>query len=270
MTSAHAMNLAFGFWLGALFATMLDYLKPHPAWKRLGQVALWLGWIALTGFLALRWQKAGRPPMSNMYESLQVMNWGLMAVFLFLQGRAKVSGLGFWAVSLSLVILALASLMDKSIQPLVPALQSNWLIYHVVVIMLAYASLGLAALSGALVLVFYSKPSVHNDDLRLEKIASLSAFSVRAVNLGFVLLAGGIALGSVWANEAWGSYWSWDPKETWSLITWFYYAVVIHLWRTRGYRGNRLAWLNVGGAVLVVFTYFGVNYLLAGLHSYAR
>jgi cytochrome c-type biogenesis protein CcsB len=270
MTSNLAMNLAFGLWLLALLSYAGHYLRPGRAWKACGMAGLWMGWAALSAFLALRWRDAGRPPMSNMYESLQVLNWGLMGVFLMLQGRLKVSGMGFWAAALSLAVLALASLMDRSILPLVPALQSNWLIFHVVVIMLAYASLGLAAMGGGLVLVCFPSAKLLADPLKADKAASLDAFSMRAVNLGFVLLTGGIALGSVWANEAWGSYWSWDPKETWSLITWLFYAVVIHLWRTRGWRGQKLDWLNVVGCALVIFTYFGVNYLLAGMHSYAK
>jgi cytochrome c-type biogenesis protein CcsB len=98
--------------------------------------------------------------------------------------------------------------------------------------------------------------------------AALDAFNYRAVTLGFLLLAGGIILGSVWANQAWGSYWSWDPKETWSLVTWLVYAVTLHLWRARGWRGTRFAWLTLVGLAFVIFTYFGVNYLLSGMHSY--
>ena len=85
-----------------------------------------------------------------------------------------------------------------------------------------------------------------------------------------MLLTAGVLLGAVWANQAWGSYWSWDPKETWSLITWFIYAVALHLWRSRGWRGKLFAWINIAGFLCVLITYFGVNYLMSGLHAYAK
>jgi cytochrome c-type biogenesis protein CcsB len=98
---------------------------------------------------------------------------------------------------------------------------------------------------------------------------SLDLFNERAMGLGYVLLTAGIVLGAVWANEAWGSYWSWDPKETWSLITWMVYTAAIHLRRTHRWQGRRMAWLSVAGFAFVLFTYFGVNYLMSSMHSYA-
>ncbi len=270
MNSATALNLCFASWLGSWLGFAGDYLRPAGAWRRLGRTALGLGWACLSAALALRWREAGRPPLSDMYESLLALAWGLEGLVLVLRRRIRILGLEFWAAGLGLGVLALASLMDRSIQPLVPALQSNWLVFHVVVIMTGYACLGLAALAGAVLLAGHAPGRGAEMPGGKEKAASLDAFSMRAVHLGFVLLLACIALGSVWADQAWGSYWSWDPKETWSLLTWLYYAVVIHLWRARGWRGVRLAWLNVGGSVLVGFTYFGVNYLLAGMHSYAR
>jgi len=130
--------------------------------------------------------------------------------------------------------------------------------------MLAYAALALSFLAGTAFLAVYDRRAGD------EKAAALDRFNERAMGLGYLLLTAGIILGAVWANEAWGSYWSWDPKETWSLITWMVYTAAIHLRRTHGWKGRRMAWFSVAGFAFVLFTYFGVNYLMSSLHSYAR
>ena len=160
-----------------------------------------------------------------------------------------------WVAGYAILSMGVASLLDSSIEPLVPALQSNWLLIHVASTLFGYASLTLAFLGA---LLCFGRGD-----------ASLDSFLYRSCALGFWLLTLGIATGAVWANSAWGSYWSWDPKETWSLVTWLFYAIAVHLRRTRGWREKRFAWLMVAGFGLVVFTYFGVNYLLSGLHAYA-
>ena len=256
-------NLPFLLYFLALAAYLLAYLLKKPKISKVGQALLIAGLVTQLALLGLRWVKAGRAPMSNMYESLLVMASGLVICWLGLARRLP--SMGGWVAAGACFIIALANLVDPSVRPLMPALRSNWLFYHVSVTMLGYGAFLLATVGG-LALIFKARkdPAYVKAEGR-----SLGEFLYRANSLGFLLLTGGIILGSVWANEAWGTYWSWDPKETWSLITWFYYAVLIHLWRTRGWRGNRFAWATVGGFAFVMFTYYGVNYLLSGLHSYA-
>jgi ABC-type transport system involved in cytochrome c biogenesis permease subunit len=251
-----SLNIAFGLYFLAFGAGLVDrvlFKRGRSSW------VLWplgLAWAMHTLHIVLRWQAAGRAPLSNQYESLLFLVWASTAIYLLflLWTRTTQERLTWWVAGAAALTLAGASLLDRSIQPLVPALQSNWLIVHVTTVMLGYASFLLACIGGIVLLATRSTED---------------AFAYRMTALGFWLLTLGIITGSIWANSAWGSYWSWDPKETWSLITWTFYAVALHLRRTRGFTGRRFAWLCILGFGFVLFTYFGVNYLLRGLHSYA-
>jgi ABC-type transport system involved in cytochrome c biogenesis permease subunit len=233
-------------------------------WKLIySTAALSAAWAANTIYIALRWYWAGRAPLSNQYESLVFLLWAFIALYLFFLyfSRHEFEQLTPWVAALALVGTAGASLLDRSIAPLVPALQSNWLLLHVASVMAGYAGLALSFVVG----LAYLHNGAPGSENRRE---ALDHMMYRGCLAGFWLLSLGIITGAVWANSAWGSYWSWDPKETWSLITWLYYAMAVHLRRTRGWTGARFAWTMTAGFVLVMFTYFGVNYLLPGLHSY--
>ena len=262
-------NASLAAFLISLAAYAAAHLAARPALARAGIAGLLAGAAALTAHLGLRWWAAGRAPMSNMHESLLVMTcaavW-MALLFLRSSDRAWVGPLG---TILGVLGLAAASLFDKTMTPLMPALRSNWLLVHVLITMTGYAAFALAAAAGAGRIVRARRLP---DDLQGAddpQGASLDGFVYRAMTVGFLLLTGGIITGAVWANQAWGAYWSWDPKETWSLITWFVYLAGLHLYRTKGWRGARFAWAAVAGFAAVIFTYVGVNYLLSGLHSYA-
>jgi cytochrome c-type biogenesis protein CcsB len=153
--------------------------------------------------------------------------------------------------------------ISSELQPLVPALQSNWLTAHVVTCFIGYAAFAVGfAASGAYLLKGGKGEGLLPSGKVLDDVA------YRAVAVGFPFLTMGILTGAIWANYAWGTYWSWDPKETWSLITWLVYAAYLHARFTAGWRGQRLAWLSAVGFAAVVFTYWGVNFVLSGLHSY--
>jgi cytochrome c-type biogenesis protein CcsB len=205
-------------------------------------------------------------PLSNFYESLVVFSWclpllGLVAFRRYLQGY-----LGALISLLAVLLLAYASLgVDATIKPLMPALKSNWLLVHVMTAFLGYAAFAVAFGSGVLYLVQERKPRASLPPLPL-----LDNLMYRATMLGFLLLTLGILTGAVWAESAWGRYWSWDPKETWSLITWLIYATLLHARLLKGWQGRRIAWLAVLGFVAVLFTYFGVSFLLSGMHAYLQ
>jgi len=261
--NATAINLSFACYLAALLAYAAAFLFARPALRKGGHAALAAAWLMQTAFLALRWHSSGHAPLANQFESLVSMSWGITGLCFCLWRLAPGAWLGPATAALSLALLGVCALLDSTITPLVPALQSNWLLLHVSVIMLAYAALALSFLASAVHLAAYRGRPDH------EAAMSLDRFNTRAMGLGYLLLTAGIALGAVWANEAWGSYWSWDPKETWSLITWLVYTSAIHLRRTHHWRGQRMAWFSVIGFAFVLFTYFGVNYLMSSLHSYA-
>ncbi|MBM4295905.1 MAG: c-type cytochrome biogenesis protein CcsB, partial [Deltaproteobacteria bacterium] len=161
--------------------------------------------------------------------------------------------------------LAYASLggVDSRIKPLMPALKSNWLLIHVVTCFLGYAAFTVGFGTALLYLKQSRRPTAS-----LPPVSTLDHLIYQATIIGFLFLTLGILTGAVWAESAWGRYWSWDPKETWSLITWFVYATLLHARLVKGWQGRRIAWLAVLGFGAVLFTYFGVSFLLTGLHSY--
>ncbi|MFA6093787.1 MAG: c-type cytochrome biogenesis protein CcsB [Elusimicrobiota bacterium] len=256
-------NLSFAAYGAALAVFGFAYLAARPRRQRTAWWILAAAWLLQTVFLAMRWHESGHVPLSNQFESLAGMSWGLAALAGLFRRRENEAWLGPAAAALCLLLLGICVLLDRSIAPLVPALQSNWLLFHVAVIMMGYAALALSFLASVVYLAAYGTKAGH------ESAQAVDRFNERAMALGYLLLTGGIVLGAVWANEAWGSYWSWDPKETWSLITWLVYTAALHLRRTHRWEGRRMAWLSVAGFAFVLFTYFGVNYLLKSLHSYA-
>ncbi len=257
------INWAFGFYFFSLAVYGACYIFSRPKWRFAGIGALGIAWLFQTVYLILRWHASGHCPLSNQYESLVVMSWGVTTLFFIFYRSRPAVWFGFCVAAVNLIILGGCSLLDDSISPLVPALQSNWLLFHVGVIMMGYAALTLSFAAAIAYLV------VCAGGQNSGKAAALDRFNERAMALGYLLLTTGIILGSVWANAAWGSYWSWDPKEAWSLVTWLVYAEAIHLRMARGWQGRKMAWLSIIGFTFILFTYFGVNYLLSGLHSYS-
>ena len=179
--------------------------------------------------------------------------------------------IGAFVMPFPFLAMAYASLspnISDRIQPLLPALKSNWLIAHVVACFIGYAAFAIA-FGLSIMYLIKEKDAQGNSRLleRFPKTVVLDELNHQMVMFGFLFLSVGIITGAVWANSAWGRYWGWDPKETWSLITWFIYATLLHARLTRGWHGRRIAFLSVAGFAAVMFTYFGVN-LLPGLHSY--
>ena len=245
-----------------------------------GSIVAGLTLTVQTAGILLRWYESyqlgyGHAPLSNLYESLVFAAWAIMLVYLILEVRTKQRALGVFPALFAFLAMAYASFapqMDSKIQPLVPALKSNWLIAHVVTCFLGYAAFAVSCGISALYLL--RKAQTDNPHPKgifavLPAPRQLEEFNYQMIVFGFLWLSLGIITGSIWANSAWGTYWSWDPKETWSLITWLVYAALLHARSMQGWRGSRVAWLSIAGFGCVLFTYFGVNFLLSGLHSYA-
>jgi cytochrome c-type biogenesis protein CcsB len=241
-----------------------------------------LGILVQTAGLGLRWHESyqlgmGHAPLTNMYESLLFFAWCAALFYVLLEILFNQPVIGAFVMPIPFLTLAYTSIdknLSKDITPLIPALQSNWLIAHVITCFIGYGAFAVAAGLGIMYLLkhFAAKKNktVAEDSLTssLPDLRTLDDLIHKTIIFGFMWLSAGIITGAVWANEAWGTYWQWDPKETWSIITWFVYAFTLHARFTRGWSGSRIAWLAVLGLVSVFFTYFGVNYLLAGLHSY--
>ncbi len=204
-------------------------------------------------------------PLSNFFESLVFFSLSLPALALVSFRRHLKDYLGALVALFACLILAYAAKgVDSSIKPLMPALKSNWLLIHVLTCFIGYAAFALA-FGAALLYLWQTR---RGKAFPLAPPADLDRLMYQAVALGFLFLSVGILTGAVWADSAWGRYWSWDPKETWSLITWFIYAGLLHARLVKGWQGRRIAWLAILGFAAVLFTYFGVSFLLPGLHSY--
>lgn len=312
------------YWAGVAFPKAA-FLVPF------GTMGMATGNLAIAALLTARWIEGGYFPLSNLYESLFFVTWGITAVHLVAERMSRSALVGAVTAPIAMGITAFAALslpdtMQVS-EPLVPALKSNWLMMHVSVMLLSYAALMVGALMAIAFLIVTRGQSVElrgssvgtggfrDTKLRrhgvptdavktatempvvatataggaavLEKVDvatateshklspqrltladTLDNISYRIIGLGFPLLTIGIISGAVWANEAWGSYWSWDPKETWALITWLVFAAYLHARITKGWQGRRPAILAASGFLVVWVCYLGVNILGKGLHSY--
>lgn len=312
-------NLIFGnlllvtifYWAGLIF----------PKFKFLSKLGFYgntCACVCLFILLGSRWLMFGYFPLSNLYESLMFLAWGITFLTSFIEDRSKVSIIGSISTPIALFVSGFASLSLPEVMqapsPLVPALKSNWLMMHVTVMMLSYASLLIGSLLSIFFLIlvnnrkekivlqgssygnftpanrspetayYTSTPTDYSPNLlttdissestpvssRLTLLESIDNLSYRTISFGFPLLTIGIIAGAVWANEAWGSYWSWDPKETWALITWLVFASYLHARITKSWQGEKPALIASFGFVVVWICYLGVNFLGKGLHTYGQ
>ena len=227
-------------------------------------IITWLAFAFLTAGLIFRAVYTGHGPFANMYEFSIAFAWGIMTAYMWFEHRYHQRILGLFAVPVALLLLAYATTLPSTIEPLVPALQNNLLLtVHVAVAIVAYGTFTVAFAAAVLYLI-----QPEGGRRGLPKPELLDEIGYKAVVVGFPFLTLTIILGAVWADVAWGSYWSWDPKETASLVTWLIYGAYLHARVVRGWRGNRAAWLLVLGFAATLFTYFG-NLFFGGLHSYS-
>ena len=297
-------NIVFGV---LLFATItywinLSLFSNSVVLPKIGRISTLLANLLLFFILCSRWIIAGYFPLSNLYESLLFLTWLLLTIYLYIETKTKSKLIGSVLIPVALLISGFANLtlspeMQKA-SPLVPALQSNWLMMHVSMMLLSYGTLIIGSLLSILFLVisrykdidfkiiddsslplynimldYYEtkllSPSNEISELgKLKLLQSIDNWSYRIIGLGFPFLTIGIISGGVWANEAWGSYWSWDPKETWALITWLIFATYLHARITKGWEGKKTAILGGLGFFVIWICYLGVNFLGKGLHSY--
>ena len=297
-------NIVFGVLLCSMtiYWISLSFFKWTTNLSQIGRIGATFANILLFFILCSRWIVAGYFPLSNLYESLLFLTWSLLTIYLYLEYKTKSKLIGAILIPVALLINGFANLtlspdMQKA-SPLVPALQSNWLMMHVSMMMVSYATLIMGSLLCILFLVvskyqdvdlqvidetslplynvmldyYEAKVFTASEEIselgKLKLLQSLDNWSYRIIGLGFPFLTIGIIAGGVWANEAWGSYWSWDPKETWALITWIVFATYLHARITKGWEGKKTAILGGLGFFVIWVCYLGVNFLGKGLHSY--
>lgn len=250
--------------LYAVFFTM----KKEKAGKIAGFVTL-AAFLFHTAALVVRGVGAGRLPLTNQYEFATSFSWGICLCFLIFLWKYKFLALGTFVTPVIFFIIGYAAMQSREVRELMPALRSRWLAIHVSSAIISYGAFGV---SFAISFMFLLRQKMSANEFWQKHIPEeerLDLISYRAVSLGFLFLTFVIVSGAIWAERAWGSYWSWDPKETWSLVTWIIYAIYLHLRLSKGWRGKSAALFAVIGFICVIFTYVGVNTLLPGIHSYA-
>ena len=279
MTSGSLLNITTIFYMLATLAFFLFLAGRNKQVGLAGSVLAWVGFAIQTAALALRWKESydiglGHAPLSNLYESVVFFAWSIVLLFGIIDAKYKYRVIGAFVMPFALLGMTWAQLyLPTDINPLMPALQSNWLTYHVITCFLGYAAFAIAC--GISIMYLIKAKSEERGDAAGSSILAafpptrvLDELNYKAIMVGFPLLTLGIITGAAWANYAWGTYWSWDPKETWSLIVWFAYAAFLHARFTKGWFGKRAAWLSIIGFAATIFCYLGVNLLLSGLHSY--
>jgi cytochrome c-type biogenesis protein CcsB len=280
MTSSLLFNVTTIAYMASMVVFFAFLASKNKAIGLTGSLLAYAGFAAQTVAIALRWKESyamgyGHAPLSNLYESVVFFSWTIILIYMFIELKYKYRIVGAFVIPFAFLGMSWAQLgMQSGIEPLVPALQSNWLLYHVVTCFLGYAAFAVACGISIMYLVKAGSEerggSTPAGGLMgmFPPIRVLDDLNYRAIMIGFPLLTLGIITGAAWANYAWGTYWSWDPKETWSLIVWFVYAAFLHARFTRGWVGKRAAWLSIIGFAATIFCYLGVNLFLSGLHSY--
>ncbi len=274
---------SFYILLGSVTLSMLSYFMWLGGAKKelSGQLATYLAIIAIIASstaITLRMVISGNPPLTNGYEFLLTFVWGILVVYLFAEYRYKIKALGAFVLPIAFLLLMFVIMSmgpeERIAQTIPPALKSQWLTFHVVTAIFAYGAFAISFGLGVMYLMKLSNEGTHKKSNSKGIVASFPALDkldeleYKVIAFAFPLLTLCIITGAIWANYAWGTYWSWDPKETWSLITWIIYAAYLHARLMYGWKGKRAAWLAIFGFAAVLFTFFGVNYFLSGLHSY--
>ena len=266
-------NTLFTIVMLLYFASMIGYFLFIAVKKDgLARVAVILqaaGLLLHTAALICRGVGAGRLPLTNQYEFATAFAWGLCLVSLVFVLRFKFPVLGAFAAPVIFLIIGYAAMQNREVRELMPALRSNWLGFHVSTAIIAYGAFGVSFVLGIIFLLRDGMRDKGFLDRHIPDKEKLDLIAYRSVSLGLLFLSFTIITGAIWAERAWGSYWSWDPKETWSLVTWLVYAIYLHLRVRRGWQGRAAAIFAVVGFVCVMFTYVGVNTFLPGVHSYA-
>ena len=250
--------------------------------SKISFVILIAGFIIQTAAFIIRWIYAYKigidtPPLVDLYDSMVFFAYVIILGFILIRSFYDFDALGFIITLIASLALAFASfspIAPSTIEPTIPALQSYWLLYHIMTLFVAYGAFAASFGLGILYLIKNKKDGGNkkqeNRFLSLLPESDVIEESIyKVISVGLVFLTAGIVIGAAWADSAWGGYWSWDPKETWSLITWIAYILFIHARFTKGWGGKKMAWIAVIGFAVVIFCYLGVDLIIPGLHSYA-
>ena len=261
------------FYLVGALAYLHFIFTLHERSAKLGRMLLLIGAILHGAGFGARYFVAGYTPITSLFESLSFSAFAIVCVFLAFELRYHLRVLGAFVAPLAFAFSIFAAILPGEVRALAPALNSYWLPIHV--ILLFFGNAVFAVAFGAAIMYLLMEKELKRKKLgaifkRLPSLDVLDDINYRCLTIGFPLLTLGIITGSIWAEYAWGSYWSWDPKEVWSLITWMLYAALLHFRMTVGWRGRKAAIFAIVGFCAILFTFLGVNLLLSGLHTYTN
>ena len=270
------MNLLFfqaatGAYLAAAAGYISYMFKPDKKW--VSGASLWAtvaGFLCHIAYFSVRWNEAGRIPITSFFEAANFLGMGIIFVFLVMEFRFKIAALGSFMLPLVVILMVPVLILSGDIKELNPVLKSGWLGVHTSLAVLGDAAFAFACIVSIMYLIQERQLKAKHLGAIFHRLPSLDimdTLSYKALTLGWPLFTLGMITGSIWANSAWGSYWSWDPKETWSLITWVIYLVLLHL-RTIGWRGRKMAFLSIVGFVFVLVSFFVISRVNMGKHTF--
>lgn len=263
------MNILFfaalvGYFVASVFQFVGASMKKE-ALRKIAHIVFLISFVLHTAFMTWRGIEAHRVPLSNQFEFASAFAWAAVVMGFVLYKRLKQEWVMTVAMPVAFLVLSYAAFQPMEIKEMMPALRSTWFVLHIGSAAFSYASFAIAGGLGVSYLVQLKKGKSETD----AKMKQIDYMGYRLICLGFLLLTVVIFSGAIWAEQAWSAWWTWDPKETWALITWIFYAIYLHQRLRLKWQGKRMAWLAIIAVILVAFTFVGVNLLLPGLHSYA-
>jgi cytochrome c-type biogenesis protein CcsB len=264
-------ELALTFYFAATIVSITELFRSSKATSRIMLSLAAIGFVLHTANIIFRYVNAGHIPITNPHEATSFFSWCIVLIFFILQFRYKIVLLSSFVMPIVFILMLSSSMLSREIKPLSPMLHSYWLGIHTFFAFLGNAAFAMAFGVGCMYLVqehYVKSKRLGGLFERLPSLQTLDEINYRLITFGFPLLTLAIITGALWAESAWGSYWNWDPRETWSLITWFIYAIVLHARLVAGWRGKRAAILSIIGFLTIIIAFAGIQLLRKGLHVF--
>lgn len=270
-TNILLFELALTFYLLATIAGVIELFKRKKGTSNATRYLAMVGFLFHSANIIVRYMEGGQLPIAGMHQASSFFAWCILLLFFFHDYRYRLGLLGSFIMPIVFILMLSSSIFPREIKALSPVLRSYWFGIHIILAFLGNAAFAMACAVGVMYLVQERHvKSKHLSRLfqRLPSLETLDGINYHLITLGFPLLTLAIITGAIWANTAWGTYWRWDPKEVWSLITWLIYALLLHLRLSYGWRGRKSALLSIGGFMVVIFTFFGVALLMKTFHIF--
>ncbi len=264
-------ELALTFYFVSSILGVVELFKGSKATSKGMIIFAILGFILHTSNVILRYIISGHIPITNLHEATSFFSWSIVLLFFVIEYKYRIGLLGSFVMPGVFILMLSSSILPREISPISPVLQSYWLGIHTVLAFIGDAAFAMACGIGIMYLLqehFVKSKRFGELFHRMPSLQILDEVNYRLITIGFPFLTLAIITGAMWAESAWGSYLRSDPKVVWSIITWLIYALVLHVRLTVGWRGKRAALLSIVGFIAVLFTFFGVNLILKGLHAF--